>query len=192
MDKLDAKVLNGRLIYNNAKDRVLQALETQAQDAGLLPRTEPSREIGDRRRAADHPNTSPLDTRKWMSFIQLGEWGNIDPMVGSLVKPRRFRNSDEIEVPVTSWPDLLFHTAEWLVKKGLIIKEACPIRIGNRYLINTEPVNSKGTKFQGAKRQLSNGLYIDRNFSAKHTARVCEQLLTTLGQDPAQFHVQLG
>ncbi len=191
LDKLDAKVPNGRLIYNNAKDRVLQALEAQAQDAGLLPRREPSRETGTLKQFSESPNTIPLDTSKWISFIQLGEWGNIDPLAGSLVKPRHFRDANKNEVPVTSWPDLLFHTAEWLVKKGFIAKEACPITIGNRYLINTEPVNAKGTKFQGAKRQLSNGLYIDRNFSAKHTARVCEQLLTSLGQDPAQFHVLL-
>ena len=186
------KVPNGRLIYDNAKNRVLQALEVQAQDAGPLLRREPSRETGTRRRVAEPPSTTLLDTSKWMSFIQLGEWGNIDPMAGTLVKPRRFRDANKVEVPVTSWPDLLFHIAECLVKKGLIIKAACPIAIGNRYVINTEPVNSKGTKFQGAKRQLSNGLYIDRNFSAKHTARVCEQLLTALGQDPAQFHVRLG
>ena len=59
-------------------------------------------------------------------------------------------------------------------------------------MINTEPVNSKGTKFQGGKRQLSNGLFIDRNFSAKHTARICEQLLVQFGQDPGHFYVLLG
>ena len=93
LDKLESKSLDGRLIYNNARERVLQALESVAQEAGLLPRTTPRWEIPARR-------------------------------------------------------------------------------------------------FNGP-RQLSNGLYMDCSKSKKGIARLCRQLLTQFGQDPAQFHVQL-
>ena len=129
-----------------------------------------------------------------MSFVQLGEWGNTGPTGGGSVKPKRFRDACQTEVLVRSWPDLLFQTADSLVKKGLIAKGDCPITIGktkNRYMINTEPVSSRGTKFHGAKK-LSNGLYIECNLSAKDIARMCEHLLSKFGQDPAQFHVLLG
>ncbi len=196
LDKLEAKVPNGRLIYNNARERVLQALESVAQDAVLIPQSRPNR---NRREDGNQSNVEIADLTTtnvsgWMSLVQLGEWGNIDPSKGADVKPKRFREPNGIEVPIRSWPDLIFQTAEWLVNKGLIAKDACPITIGsrgNRYLINTSPVNAKGTKFHGAKK-LSNGLYIECNLSGKDTARLCEQLLTEFGQDPAEFHVLLG
>ena len=195
LDKLESKVPDGRLIYNNARERVLQALESVAQEDGLFPQTRPSRhsrESGNPPATASNTPT-PTNMNGWMSFVQLGEWGNNDPSKGAGVKPTRFQEANGNEMPVKSWPDLLFRTAEWLVKKGLIVRDNCPVTVGSgkRFLINSKPVNSKGKEFHGAKK-LSNGLYIEGNISAKDAARVCEQLLYKFGQDPAQFHVQLG
>ena len=193
LGKLESKVPDRRLIYNNARERVLQALESIAQEIGLFSQTTQGREPSARNPISEPSNLDSRGARNWMSFVQLGEWGNTDPTGGSSVKPRGFRDASQTEVPVRSWPDLLFQSADSLVKKGLISGEDCPVTIGNkknRYMINTEPVNSRGTKFHGAKK-LSNGLYIECNLSAKDTARVCEQLLVEFGQDPAQFHVLL-
>ncbi len=195
--KLESKVPNGRLIYNNARDRVLQALESAAQDAGLLQQTRPARhshERGDP--SSDEQNQLPPNDRGmegWMSFVQLAEWGNTDPLTGASVKPSRFRDPTRGVIPVRSWPDLLFQTAERLIDEGLITQECCPVRTGRggRILISSKPVNSKGKKFKGAKK-LSNGLYILGSLSAKDAARLCGQLLAEFDQDPAQFHVLLG
>ena len=194
LDKLESKVPNGRLVYNNARERVLQALEVQAQEARLIPQTIPRREAPIPKPVEENSSPSPADMRGWMSFVELGEWGSIGLTGGSPVKPTDFRDPNENERPVKSWPDLLFQTAEWLVEKELIVEDACPITIGsrgNRYLINTRPVNAKGTNFHGAK-PLSNGLHIECNASWDDVARLCGQLLAKFGQDPAQFHVQLG
>ena len=194
LGKLESKVPDRRLIYNNARERVLQALEFAAQETGLLSQTTQGREPPARNPISEPSNLDGISARDWMSFVQLGEWGNTGPTGGGSVKPKRFRDACQTEVLVRSWPDLLFQTADSLVKKGLIAKGDCPITTGgqkNRYMINTEPVSSRGTKFHSAKK-LSNGLYIECNFSAKDTARVCEQLLSKFGQDPAQFHVLLG
>jgi len=97
-------------------------------------------------------------------------------------------------VPARSWPDLLLRTAEFLIERGLIRREHCPITVGsrnNRYVIHSEPVNSRGTSFHGAK-ELSNGLYLESNLSRKDTVHVCELLLVKFGQDPSQFRVLLG
>ena len=56
LDKLEAKVPDGRLIYNNAKERVLQALETQALEAGLLPQSVRTEERPYRRQVAETSN----------------------------------------------------------------------------------------------------------------------------------------
>ena len=198
LSELEKKVPDGRLIYNNVRGRVLESLEAQAREARLLAQAVPRQEVRQRQRQrqpiAENSVLVLADMSGWQSFVKLGEWGNIDPTGGSTVKPKSFRGPKGNVMPVKSWPDLLFQTAEWLVREGLIVKDLCPIRIGskgNRYLINTVPVNAKGTNFHGAK-ELSNGLYIECNASGKDAARVCRQLLTEFGKDPSQFHVQLG
>ena len=193
LDKLDAKAPNGRLIYNNARELVLQKLESVALETRLLPHTT-RRDAHARNVVEENATLAQLDTGEWMSFAQLGQWGKTDPTGRSPVKPKRFRHSDNIESPVGSWADLLLQVADSLARKGLIVKENCPIPLENkssRYLVNTIPVHSTGANFHVSKK-LSNGLYVECSFSGKHTARISEQLLSQFGQDPAQFHVQLG
>lgn len=61
----------------------------------------------------------------------------------------------------TSW-QILFHTAEWLIKNNILKNTDHPIRIsrGNRYVINNNPQHVDGHEFTSPKR-LSNGLYIE-------------------------------
>ena len=199
LDKLDARVPDRRLIYNNTKERVLQALESVAQEEGLLPQASLRRETPAERTTpfTENTNSTPADLSGWMSFVQLGEWGNINPSERSAVKPKlmQFQNEFEtIEIPVRSWTNLLCQTAEWLVSKGFIAKDHCPVMIGDgdsRYLINTKPIHSSGASFHRDKK-LSNGLYIECNFTGKAVARLCGQLLAEFGQDPAQFGIQIG
>ena len=196
LDKLESKVPDGRLVYNNARDRVLQTLESAAQDAGLIAQTRPNRRTRESggQSAAEINGPPATNATEWMSFVQLGEWGNTDPSKPAGVKPNCFREPNGNEVPIRSWPDLIFQTAEWLIRERLINRDGCPIKIGtrgDRYLINSRPVNARGTEFHGP-RQLSNGLHIECNASGKDAARLCGQLLAEFGQDPAQFHVRLG
>ena len=39
--------------------------------------------------------------------------------------------------------------------------------------------------------KLSNGLYLERNWSSKGIAQFCRLLVEKFGQDPSQFHVRL-
>ena len=190
LGKLESKIPDGRLIYNNASVRVLQTLESVAREIGLFPHT-PRREAPVQRSVTQNLNLAQADMKGWVSLVKLGEWGNIDPSGGSSVKPRAFRDSSESEMPVRSWTDLLFQVADWLAKKGFIAKANCPITIGGRgYLIHTEPVNARGTNFHAPK-ELSNGLYLETNINGKGVARTSRQLLAELGYDPTQFHVLL-
>jgi len=61
----------------------------------------------------------------------------------------------------TSW-QILFYTAEWLIKNNILRDTDYPIRIsrGNRYLINNTPVHVDGHEFNTSK-SLSNDLYIE-------------------------------
>ena len=61
----------------------------------------------------------------------------------------------------TSW-QILFYTAEWLIKNDILKSDDYPIRIsrGNRYVVNNNPCHIDGHEFNSPK-HLSNGLYIE-------------------------------
>ena len=194
LDKLESKVPDGRLIYKKARERVLQALESQAQEAGLLMQTTPRREASARKPIVEDSDRVPADMSGWVSFVQLGEWGNTDPTKGASVNPKRFRDSQGNETPVKNWIDFLRKIAEWLIKEGVLSADKCPVTIGNmrdRYLIHSEPVHRNSREFHNIT-HLTNGLYLERQQSSKAIARICGPLVSKFSQDPAQFHVQLG
>ena len=179
LEKLESKVPDGRLIYNNAREHVLQALESIAREAGLSPQAPPRREAPVR--TAVEATTTPVsvDMNGWVNFTELGKWVQL--------KPRYIRYPDGSEIPVTTWAGLLSQTAEWLASERLLTKDNCPVKVGQVDLVSTDP--HLDPRYN---RRLSNGLYLKRNDSAPNIARFCLQLLIEVGQDPAQFHVQLG
>lgn len=192
LSKLESKVPDGGLIYNNAKGRVLQALESVAQETGLFPRP-PRRETPVRRAVTEKPNPVPADMKEWVSFVKLGERGKNNPGKGIPVKPASFRDSNGKETPVKNWLDLLTITIEWLINKKELSADKCPVKIGFmkfRYLAHTTPTHSNGQQFTTPKR-LSSGLILEGDWTSKDIARICEELLEKFGQDPAQFHAQL-
>ncbi len=191
LDELGSKIPDGRLIYKNARDRVWQVLEVVAQETGLLAQVS-HRDTLVPSPVTENPHPVQADVSEWKTFVQLGEWGKIDPSKAISDKPIRFRDSLGNETSVRSWADLIWQTADWLVQGGFIAKEDCPVTMenSNRYLINSRPVNAKGANFKFYKK-LSNNLYLNCQHNSKLTARLCEQLLTKFGHDPAKFHVML-
>ena len=191
LDKLESKVPDGRLIYKKARERVLQALESVAQEAGLLAQTTPSQEAPS---VTDNSSLVPSASSKWTTFVQLRKWGLADPNKGSQVKPVRFRDPQGNEKPVKNWADFYVTITEWLIKERLLSEGKCPVRTGSmtsRCLVHSEPFHPSGREFKNKKR-LSNGLYLELQMASKAIARICQPLVAEFGQDPAQFHVQLG
>ena len=193
LDKLYAKVPDGRLVYNNAKDRVLQALESVAQDAGLIPRTVPNRHPRESKNqsAAEISDPLPSDTTGWISFVQLSEWGNIDQTKKATIKPTCFRDPHDKEISVDNWTDLFFTTAKWLVEAEILTEPFTFTTMTKRHLVHSEPIHLDGRKF-GWSRRLPNGLYLECKWGSKAIARLSGQLLAEFGQDPAQFYVLLS
>ena len=192
LDKLESKLSDRRLIYNNARERVLRALEAQAQETGLLQEETPIRSASVLGPVAEVPAPAPTGGKEWMSFVQLGEWGKASSMGGRSVKPIRFRDPSGNEVSLKTWADLFFQTADWLAQEGLLY-EPFTFKSIRKWLINTEPIHPNGREFRFG-RQLSNGLFINIGdvWNAKTIAQLSGRLLTEFGQDPAHFHVVLG
>jgi len=73
--------------------------------------------------------------------------------------------------------DILVNTAEWLIKKGRLRRENCPIASGHkRNLVNIQPKHRYGDDFRAPKR-LSNGLYIEAHYSTASCITNARKLL---------------
>ncbi len=94
--------------------------------------------------------------------------------------------------PVKSAYEILLQTAEWLVKQNKLNREVCPILPGEkskkRYLIHTQPIHKSGLPFKRPK-QLSNGLYLEVNYSQPESIRLAQSLLEHYGYQPATLQL---
>ena len=70
LNKLESQIPDRRLVYNNARERVLQALESVAQETGLYPRPTPNRRVSPARHQANETSV-----KNWFDLInQTTEW----------------------------------------------------------------------------------------------------------------------
>ena len=187
LEKLEAKVINGQLIYNNARERVLQLLALEARDAGLLAQTL-SRETPSRRPIVENSDPASAEISGWATFSEMGAWSRIEPKKGTLIKPSQIRDPRGKTISVNNWVDLFFQTAEHLVERKLLTAPFTFETMTKRHLIHSEPVHPNGREFKFG-RQLSNGLFLECQWGSKSIARLCPQLLAEFGQDPEQFQV---
>lgn len=77
--------------------------------------------------------------------------------------------------------DILINTAEWLIRKGKLKKDDCPIAAGHkRNLVNIQPKHRYGDDFRAPKR-LSNGLYIETHYSTANCINNARRVLERYG-----------
>ena len=132
---LESLPIDGQMVFNNARDRLMRLLEGEARDAGLIPRKQ-IQEMSPQVLVEDPSGSDLIDPGRWTTFVQLGEWGKEEFRKG---KPGDLRGPHGKEVSVRSWTDLLLQTAEWLIRDGSLIKNVCPVTVGQmtkRYLIH--------------------------------------------------------
>ena len=193
---LKSQPIDGQQVFNNAKDRILQLLEAEARESGLLPRMSHEEKPLTLPAESSAVSDSP-ESGGWMTFPQLREWGrNLmrQEKKGTSIKPLQMRDSKGTEIPVRNWANLLSETAEWLIREGLLTENDCPVSVvgeRSRYLIHEMPIHEDQRRFKNIKK-LSNGLNLELQLSSGMIAQRCAPLVEHFGQDPAQFHVWLG
>ena len=141
-------------------------------------------------RRQNAPGPASSETARWMTFADLGEWGQIEPTKGATMSPACFKDPQGQEHSVSSWSDLFYGIARWLVEAELLTEPFTFSAMTKRRLIHSEPIHPDGRKF-GFNRQLPNGLFLECKWAAKAIARLSGRLLAAFDQDPRRFQVQL-
>jgi len=100
--------------------------------------------------------------------------------VQSIERPRKMKIEHEVfEIRYSN--EILIKTANWLIKKGKLKLSDCPVDIGpKRYLVNREPKHKHGDSFT-AKKKLSNGLWMEVNYSSADCIDNARNLLEKFG-----------
>jgi len=96
--------------------------------------------------------------------------------------PKRVRIKTE-SFDVENVYAILTYTAEWLIERGHITRDECPVKVsrGPKWdLINTVPSHSNGERFRRI-RKLSNGLYMEVAYNRAGAERMARELLEKYG-----------
>jgi hypothetical protein len=91
---------------------------------------------------------------------------------------------NENPIYVDKYREILYYTAEWLIKNGFITEKDLPIKVGERgkrYLINTDKKHQDGREFINYKR-LFNGWYLLTNFNSDSIKKLSEYLMEKYGK----------
>ena len=105
------------------------------------------------------------------------------------VRPRKMKVGKDTHEIRKSYK-ILVNTAEWLIRKGKLRKEICPIASGHkRYLVNIQPKHRYGDDFRAPK-TLSNGLYIETHYSTASCITNARKLLERCGYRGDMLEVQ--
>lgn len=109
-------------------------------------------------------------------------------------KPRNMKiGNDSYEIEKSY--EILVNTAEWLIGKGKLKKEDCPIISGYKWnLVNTRSEHrypdDSGDKTFKARKKLSNGLYIETKYSTQNCIKNARKLLGIYGYPRDMLEVQ--
>ncbi len=96
----------------------------------------------------------------------------------------RFIELSGMSIPINRSNEVLIQTAEWLIARGKLGPQVCPVPLsGKRYLVHTRNQHSDGKPFTSEKK-LSNGLFLEVNFSTRNLIQNARHLLNHLGYPP--------
>ncbi len=105
-----------------------------------------------------------------------------EPTTWEGARPREMKiGTDNYEIKSSN--EVLINTAEWLIRKGKLKRDDCPIATGHtrtRNLVNIQPIHRDGRAFINPKK-LSNGLHIETNHSRAGCITNARQLLEKFG-----------
>ena len=138
-------------------------------------------------RQMDNEPAKPINTTKEWTSLEEYEWKS------GVKRPQMIKLPDGIESEVRSWYGLIVGVAEYLSRDGSLTNENCPVYAGtsSKAWVNIEPRHPDGKSFPRYQ-ELSNGLFLYTNVTAKTAVLICNKLLEHCGQNPSQVWLKTG
>ena len=130
--------------------------------------------------------TSTLPAEGWTSL------STFEAVPGTTPPPSVLFDSGE-ERNVDYWKTLLVEVAEWLVRKGTLTANCCPVSSPSDpsvHLVHVTPEHADGTRIYNPRR-LTNGLFLASHGSARALVRRCKQVIESLGEDPGSVWLKV-
>ncbi len=195
--ELEAQPVDKGLVLNKVRDRLMGLFEAEAREVGLVSGGSSEESVLEDS-SQDLPDLPPTGPGEWVTFEGLGQWHKSTGSKDRSIKPQRVRFPGEKEKAIKDvWISLILETAEWSIRRGLLTTESGKgIQLADKkssktYLIHTSSVHPSKRPF-GNPKQLTNGLYLNSQLSAKRITLSCGNLVAKFGQNPAQFKVFLS
>ena len=186
---LESQVVDGQLIFKNARDQLLRLLEAEAREAGLLPRSRTQQEIqeaqGEEHSRQPAPHSRPtLSEEGWCPLLDSANSKEIRA-------PVRMRFPDGSSVPVLAWWSLMVEVTRWLTNSGLLDSSRLPISVSRkRHLVSADPIHPTGRGMRVPKQV--NALYVEAHYGAEQCVRNALTIIKRAEQDPAGFDVRFS
>ena len=203
--RLKNQTIDKQLIFNRARERLMRLFRRQAEATGLLLQDHATREPGSNDNLAEVTSLTLADQLgKPAGLLPPNSGRSLAASEGTLLselesrpiqgrKPRSLRLPTGEVISIKSWASLLAKIAEWLIQRGQITHDDCPIHIGKAKtaLVDKGPILSPTGKFL-RQENLPSGFFLFVNFSALDCIQMAVKLLERCGEDPSQFSVQLS
>ena len=103
----------------------------------------------------------------------------VTPSIGD-PRPNAIRMEQGPAIAISRWNQVLIEIAEWLCEQGLLTDQNCPVSVGpSRYLLALTPRHKSGKDFV-KPRKMSNGMYLELDYTGKDFLRHIRTLLDSL------------
>ena len=141
---------------------------------------------------SEEPTFQPPPDVEWVSLTNFATPKSTKSEPAKPCPGIRFANEVPIET-IKNWKDIPSAVVKWLWTNGKLTENTVPVKRGNRYLVNTEPVHPSGHKFSKADQQPVDGtnLFLNTNYSSEDHAKNAKALLEHCGVDPATVQLQV-
>lgn len=170
---LQSQPVDGPRIFNNARERLMQLLEAEAREAGLLENRLEESSSGD--------TATTLLFRATGEVVSLSDWNP-----GMHGKPVRVVFPDGKERLVGYQYEIAVETTKWLMEKGFLTRNDLPIRRARKFLVAETPVHPDG-KHMRLPHQAGPWVHVECSFPLHYHIKNAQEIIRHAGQNPAQF-----
>ena len=107
--------------------------------------------------------------------------------------PFAIRFPDAEERSIGKWNQILIFTTEWLVSHRSLTEEMMPVQATpKRFLLNTEPRDSRGVNFHSPKQISGKKIYLEIHWNLADTLKRTIEVLRRCSRDPSQISLRFG